>query len=102
MADNTCWCRIRLVRPDGTPLPALMVDGIDPPDLATVDHVARTMLAARRLGLGVELTEVAPQLQELLDLVGLAVEVERQPERREQPLGVEQVEEEAHPHDATG
>ncbi len=63
-------------------------------DVATVDVVARLELAARRLGLELRLRRVPSELRELLDLAGLAdvlrVEASREPEEREQPLGVEE------------
>ena len=40
-------------------------------DLATIDHVARTQLSARRLGCEIRLEQVCPHLRDLLDLVGL-------------------------------
>jgi hypothetical protein len=43
-----------------------------PCDLALVDGILRFELAARRLGWRVQLRDVAADLQELFDLVGLA------------------------------
>ena len=40
-------------------------------DLGAVDHLARTQLAAHRLGCTIRLEQVCPQLRGLLDLVGL-------------------------------
>lgn len=48
------------------PLPC---DG--PPDLGTVDRLARLQLAARGMGCTVALLRPGPDLTELLDLVGL-------------------------------
>jgi anti-anti-sigma regulatory factor len=63
-------------------------------DLATIDGLARLQLTARRLGRRVRLRDPSPALSELLDLFGLAdvlrVEPRRQPEEREQPLGIEE------------
>ncbi len=59
-------------------------------DLSVVDEVARLQLGAGRLGCTVELREVCPELRELLDLVGLGVEVGGEAERGEQ-VGVEEV-----------
>ena len=42
-------------------------------DLETVDHLARTKLAAQRLGCTLRLEQVCPQLRGLLDLVGLTI-----------------------------
>ena len=64
------------------------------PDAGTVEALARMALTARRLGRQVRLREPSRELRELLDLVGLAdvlrVEPGRQPEEREQALGVEE------------
>lgn len=69
------------------------------PDAVTVDALARLQLTARRLGSRVGLIHACPQLQELLDLMGLgdvvpnaqlAVETRGQAEEREHPRGVEE------------
>ncbi len=70
-------------------------------DLATVDALARLVLAARRRGLDVHLAAVAPRLGALLQLVGLgavlagprlpaSVEVGGEAEGGEQERGVEE------------
>ncbi|MEW2523564.1 STAS domain-containing protein [Streptomyces sp. NPDC047071] len=67
--------------------------GVTTADLATVEAVARLRLAARRADVGLRLRGPTPALWALLRLVGLAelcVEVERDPEQREPPLGVEE------------
>lgn len=48
-------------------------------DLATIDHLSRLQLAARRLGCELRLAHLCPRVYELLDLAGLSnwVEVER-------------------------
>ncbi len=69
------------------------VGGITTADLGTVEAVARLRLAARGAGVGLRLRDPTPALWALLGLVGLAelcVEVERHPEEREPPLGVEE------------
>ncbi|MEU0359454.1 STAS domain-containing protein [Streptomyces cyaneofuscatus] len=48
------------------------VGGVERPDLALVEAVARLSLVARRAGRQLRLRRVGPELQELLDLVGLA------------------------------
>lgn len=58
--------------------------------LAMVDELARLMLVARRLGCSARLDGTSGPLGELLDLVGLPVEVGREPECLEQP-GIEEV-----------
>jgi ABC-type transporter Mla MlaB component len=70
------------------------VEALRRPDAGTVDALAHLVLAARRAGCEVRLRHPAPALCELLDLCGLAevlrVEARREPEQREQPLGVEE------------
>jgi ABC-type transporter Mla MlaB component len=64
------------------------------PDAGTVEALARLQLTARRLGRRILLRHPSPELRELLELFGLTdvlrVEPGRQPEEREQPLGVEE------------
>jgi hypothetical protein len=68
--------------------------GALPPDAASVDALARLRLAARRCGLELRLRHASAELQALLAFVGLdevlRVEAKRQPEEREQRLGVEE------------
>jgi ABC-type transporter Mla MlaB component len=70
------------------------VAALTQPDAGTVEALARLQLTARRLGRQVRLREPSRELRELLDLCGLAgvlgVEPRRQPEEREQALGVEE------------
>ncbi|MGW5738209.1 MULTISPECIES: STAS domain-containing protein [Streptomyces] len=68
------------------------VAGLGPPVLAAVDALARLQLTARRAGGRIRLRNPAPHLCELLDLVGLPmeVEVERQAEQREPPGRVQE------------
>jgi hypothetical protein len=70
-----------------------------PPDLATVDALARLALAARRSGRELRLVNASPELRGLLGLVGLggvlpcpasAFESGRQAEEREEPGRVEE------------
>lgn len=63
----------------------LMRWGLETPerlDLSVVDRLARTQLAAHRLGCRIQLRHVCPQLRGLLDLTGLGsvVEVGGEPE----------------------
>lgn len=70
------------------------------PDLRTIDALARACLAARRDGCELRLSDASTELRELLDFCGLAdavpcvegsgLEGEGQPERREEPRGVEE------------
>lgn len=59
-------------------------------DLVLVDELARLQLGARRLGCRIWLRDARPELTELLDLVGLWIEMGRVPERSEEG-GVETV-----------
>ena len=62
--------------------------------LATVEALARLRLAARRTGLDLRLHVFSRELRELIELTGLSealgVEPGREPEEREQRLGVEE------------
>ena len=85
------------------------IGGTGDPDMGTVDDLARLALAAHRLGATVTLEDCRPELAELVWLAAvpvvvsrrssLAVEVQREPEGGEEPLGIEEVQEEAHPGD---
>jgi gamma-glutamyl:cysteine ligase YbdK (ATP-grasp superfamily) len=63
-------------------------------DLETIDALARLQVAARRLGLELRLCDPPAELRQLVEFVGLAevllVEPRREPEEREQRLGVEE------------
>jgi ABC-type transporter Mla MlaB component len=64
------------------------------PDVGAVAMLARLQLLAGRRGCELRLRGAPPELRELIDLVGLAevlrVEPGREPEEREQRLGVEE------------
>lgn len=66
------------------------VAGIGPPGLAVIDALARLQLAAVRAGGRIRLRGPDPALRALLGLVGLAFEVEGEPEQREPAGGVEE------------
>jgi hypothetical protein len=76
MAALQRWCRATVVRPDGTVFADRLFEGSGAPDLGTVNEVARLALLATRLGGRVALTDVSPAMRELLDLVGLPVEMQ--------------------------
>jgi hypothetical protein len=99
MDDVEVWCRCTVVGPDGRALRRRQLGGPGVPDLGAIEDVARLALKAARLGGHLVLSDVSPELRALLELSGLGVEVERQAECREQPLRIEEVEEEAHPGD---
>ncbi|HMC38440.1 MAG TPA: hypothetical protein VKI19_02185 [Acidimicrobiales bacterium] len=98
----TIWCRITAVTADDRVAAVWQLEGAGAPDMAAVEAVAQQALGARRAGNRLVLEDVAPGLDELLRLAGLAervggpVQVERKAESGEQPLGVEEVEEERH------
>ena len=93
------WGRVTIVDPEGMPLASALLSGPGAPGLLAVDAVARLSLVARQAGATARVTEVCPELDDLLVLAGLGVEVERQAEEGEDALEVEQGEEEAHPGD---
>jgi len=96
MTGVELWCEVTCRGADGSVLAACVLEGRGAPDLEAVDDVARLALFASRAGGRVVLTRVAPALRELLDLAGLRVEMEGQAEGGEEPLGIEEIEEEAH------
>jgi anti-anti-sigma regulatory factor len=70
------------------------VESLTAPDLGSVGALARLQLEARRVGLELRLRGVSPELRELIAFVGLddvlSVETRREPEEREERLGVEE------------
>jgi hypothetical protein len=90
------WCRITFFDGSGAAGRSERVTGAGSPDLATVDRIAGRALEAKRAGGRLVLSEVGPEMRDLLRLVALPFELEGQPEGREQALGVEEVEEEGH------
>ena len=96
------WCRVTMVDPDGIALASGVLEGPAAPDIGAVDDVARLALLAKRLGGGLVLTDVSPDLRALVELTGLVVEMEGEPERGEEPLGIQQVQEEGHAGDLPG
>jgi hypothetical protein len=90
MASVVPWVRIVFVGPTGSEVAAWVIEGPDPPDLAVVEAVARLQLLARRYGGCIELQELNADLAMLLEFVGLAGELGREPEGGEDALGVEE------------
>ena len=70
------WCRVRMVDPQGVALASGVLEGPAPPDISAVDDVARLALIAQRLGGGLVLTDVSPDLRALVELGGLVVEMQ--------------------------
>jgi hypothetical protein len=90
------WCRVTLIGADGTEVAHSTLEGPGAPDLLALDQVAHLALVAARAGGAVVLSDVSPDMGDLLDLSGLGVEVQRQAEGREESLGVQREEEERH------
>jgi hypothetical protein len=90
------WGRVTVTGPDGAELARCVLAGPGEPGLGAVDIVAGLALLARRHRGRMILTDAAPALRELLELAGLPIEAQGQAERREQPLGVQEREEEMH------
>jgi ABC-type transporter Mla MlaB component len=71
----------------------LDVSGL-PPDVGTIDVLARFQLAAQRRGRQVQLRDASDDLRALVDFAGLGkvlcLEPRRQPEQREDAVGVEE------------
>lgn len=61
-----------------------------PPDLAAVNALARLELTARRAGARIVVRDPDPLLRNLLELVGLPLQMEGQIEQREPPGRVEE------------
>jgi ABC-type transporter Mla MlaB component len=59
-------------------------------DAQTIDLLARLQLAARRCGCSLRFVGVSADLRDLVSFCGLPLELERQAEKREKPLGVEE------------
>lgn len=91
--DVSWWCRGKIVFGGGRAETAIVLVGHGAPDLAAVDAVARTALRARRNGGRLVVVAAAPDLWALVQLAGLPVEMEREPEGGEEALGLEEGEE---------
>ncbi len=102
MRGSWRWCHVTILGEDGEALVNVVLSGPGTPGVLVVDVVGRLTLVAQRAGCAVHVSELCPELRDLLDLAGLGVEVEGQAEVREEPLGVEQVKKEAHPGDLPG
>jgi hypothetical protein len=93
------WCRVTMVNGDGATLVDGVLEGPREPDLGAVDDLARLALLAKRLGCGIHLADISPGLRALLELAGLRVEMEGQPEGGEEALRIEHGQEEHHAGD---
>lgn len=83
MSASEPWCCVRITDGNGSLVGDCVLDGSGPPDLGVVEFIARLALEAKRRGGVIILSEVRTDLVRLLDLSGLPVEVEWQPERGE-------------------
>jgi hypothetical protein len=81
--------RVVIFRADGSCDMAWLL-GDQPPDLGTVNTLARLQLACRREGDRVLLEKVSRKLAELLELTGLRAQFEWQPELGEEPVRLEE------------
>jgi hypothetical protein len=92
---TTRWCRVLVLDDGGRELVDATFEGRTVP-LEAVDVVSVLALHARRRGGSVRVLWADPALASLLALAGLPLEVRGEPEEREQPLGLEQRQEERH------
>ena len=67
-----------------------VLSGRTPPDLAVVEGLARLQLALRRSGGALQIIDMAPELEQLLALVGLGRQMRGKAESGEEPLGLEE------------
>ncbi|MFZ0664931.1 MAG: hypothetical protein WAM97_04190 [Acidimicrobiales bacterium] len=74
MGPPEVWGRLRIVADDGSALGAWVIERSCCPDFASVDQVARLQLLAAKLSGRVVFDEISPELRELVELAGLAVE----------------------------
>ena len=79
------WCRISVI-----------FGGSGHPDLTSVDRLGRLLLAAGRAGASVQIDSMSPEMMDLLDLVGLRVEVGGEAEVLEETTGFGDIEKEGH------
>jgi len=99
MDDLERWCRVTVFGPDGGVLSDQVLQGRGAPDLGAVDEIARQTLRATRIEGRIAISDVSPEMEELLELAGLGVEVKRQAELGEESLGIQERQEETHLRD---
>ena len=71
LPELVTWCQVTIYGPRGVVIQQWPVTGHGLPDLAVVDRLARVRLEAARSGYDVGLSDVCPNLENLLTLVGL-------------------------------
>jgi hypothetical protein len=70
-SSTVTWCQVTVYGAEGSVLEQWSIRGTGAPDLGVVDRVARLRLEAIRTGTDVALSNVCPDLAQLLHLVGL-------------------------------
>lgn len=83
------WGRIVFIGGCGQVMAAGPVSGDGRPDMGTVEALAHLQLAARRLGVSIEVQEMCGELAELVELVGLRRELGGEAESGKQVPDVE-------------
>ena len=73
------WFRVTVTDPEGAEV-GWDVGGEHRPDLRTLESMARLALLLRRDGASLRLSEVSPDMHDLLDLAGLTAELRSQPD----------------------
>jgi len=66
------------------------LSGLGTADAQVIDLLARLQLAAGHCGCSLRFVAISPELRDLVSFCGLPLELERQAEKREEPLGVEE------------
>jgi ABC-type transporter Mla MlaB component len=97
-ADLPALCErgVALLEASGADVLVCDLSALAEVDAVALDAVARLQLTARRHGSRICIRHASAELEELLRLTGLAeicglrLVLERQPEQREEPLGVEE------------
>ena len=69
---QTQWTTTMVIVCGDTEVVSWPLDAHCPPDLSSIEELARLGLAARRLGWSIRLRHASGELSDLLDLVGLA------------------------------
>ena len=84
MPADQVWCRITMVGPGGSAWGTWELRARGVSGLEIIDHLGRLRLAATRSGGAMVVHDLRPSLAELIDLVGLGVEMGGKPEDGEE------------------